>query len=231
MIESLIIEDDLIERLRLRSMLIDFGFTDVKVASSVQQARVLLEQTSPDILISDVFLQDGTVLDLLPTILQKTIPTIFVTASTDESIYQKIQQTEKQACGYLVKPFDKISLFSTIQLLLPQHNAAKVARNYLLVRDQKGQRKIKIEDISWLEASANYTVLVTATGKFVIKKSLRQTINEFGENFVRIHKKYGINIHHATQLRTDSIEILGQELPVSYACRKDFMAKWLSLHE
>jgi DNA-binding LytR/AlgR family response regulator len=221
----LIIDDDLMEQIRLRAMVGEFGYAKIQSVSSLKQARTALQKTSPSLLIADIYLHNETALELLADIQQQAIPTIFITASTDESLYQQLKESP-QTYGYLVKPFDKLTLFSTIRLVTanqaPPQNPDK---GFLMVRTQKGQKKIALDEILWLEASGNYSLVVTASEKFAVKQSLLRLAETLGDSFLRVHKRFCVNISKITHLNAHSVVVNNQEILVSYTRKRALMEK------
>lgn len=225
MTSVLIVEDDLMEQVRLRAMLGEFGYKQIQSVSSLKQARTAFQKVSPSLLIADIFLNNETSLELLDAIQQQAIPTIFITSSTDESLYRQLDQTF-QTYGYLVKPFDKLTLFSTIRLITAnQIPPQKPDKGFLMVRTQKGQKKIALDEILWLEASGNYALVVTASEKFAVKQSLLRLAETLGDPFVRVHKQFCVNISKITHLNAHSVVINNQEILVSYTRKRALMER------
>jgi DNA-binding LytR/AlgR family response regulator len=221
----LLIEDDLIEQVRVKAMLEEFGYTQIWVASSLKQARMALQKTSPSLVIADIFLQDETSLDMLTDMQQLAIPAIFITVSTDEKLYRQIDDGQS-SYGYLVKPFDKLTLFSTLRLILTNKTlTAKQSSDFMMVRTPKGQKRIMLHDVLWLESSGNYTLVVTASEKFAVKQSLRRLAETMGDSFMRVHKRYCVNVAKMTHLKAHSLIINAQEIPVSYMRKTALLEK------
>ncbi len=225
MTSVLIIEDDLLEQVRLRIILEELGYAQIESVSSVKQAHNALQKATPSLLIADIFLHEETSFDLLDTIQEQRIPAIFITVSTDERLYQQLE-LGPSAYGYLVKPFDKLTLFSTIRLVTANRPpSAKFTGNFLMVRTQKGQKKIAHDEILWIEAAGNYSLVVTASEKFAMKQSLVRFSETLGDSFLRVHKQFCVNILKITHLNAHSIVINNQEIPVSHRRKPALLEK------
>lgn len=175
--------------------------------------------------IVDIFLHSESALDLLTDIQHQLIPAIFITGSTDENLYRQVEDSQY---GYLVKPFNKLTLFATIRLISPnQASSATPAREFLMVRTHKAQKKIMLHEILWLESSGNYTVVVTAYEKLAVKQSMRGLAEIMGDSFLRVHKGYCVNIARITHLKAHSVVINDVEIPVSYM-RKSVLVEKLN---
>lgn len=212
------------EQVRIEKMLKEIGFSQIKVTSTLKQAREFLLQEKPSLVIADIALQEGSSLELLNCIRHYSIPTIFLAMPNDESVYKNIE-LDSPPHGYLVKPINKLTFFSTIRLLCYKQSVATQAANYLLIRANKGIKKVLTDDILWLEVSGNYTIVVTAKERLAMKKSLVYLQTEVGEDFVRVHKQYCVNIKQITHIRSNTVVVHNQEIPVSYARKKVLLSE------
>lgn len=225
----LLVEDNAIEQIKIKKILIELGYTNITCVSSVEKAKQTINTTNPTLLIADVFLTGETSLDLVK---EAFIPTIFITTSKDISLYNSLREKHKYA--YLIKPIESATLYSTINLLLSKPTETTNVHtdltedNALLIRQGKKQVRILFSSILWLESEGNYTFIITKSGKYVIKRSLHRTAEELTANFVQIHRKYFVNIKHLSQLKADSILINEHEFPVTKKFKKIFKKIFLA---
>src|SRR5262245_9515682 len=87
-------------------------------ASSVAEAALLLPQLSPDLLLLDVSLEDGTGFDLLDRFQGGGFKVIFTTAHDEFAI----KAFRYSALDYLLKPVDGEELLTAVQKLSLQGN-------------------------------------------------------------------------------------------------------------
>jgi two-component system, sensor histidine kinase and response regulator len=119
--ELLIVEDEGVTALHLRAHLEKLGYTITAVASSGEQALLILEQHRPDLVLMDVRL-DG---ELSGTQAAKIIderfrvPVIYMTAHNDNATIEEINTTG--GYGFLTKPIRAIDLHPVIQLAISRH--------------------------------------------------------------------------------------------------------------
>ncbi len=114
----LIVEDDPLIARGLKRRLNNLGYWVVSVVSSGQQAIEAAKDELPDLALMDIMLEgdmDGT--EAAAKIHSSlNIPTVFVTAHTEESVLAKAKIAEP--FGYLVKPYNERELRSTIEVAL-----------------------------------------------------------------------------------------------------------------
>ena len=118
MTKILILEDEAIVALDIKSALEELGFKVTDIASSYDEALSSVKKHTPDILLADINLvgsKDGieTVIDIQKI---KNIPVIYLTAYSDDKTINRAIKTNP------IKPFKREELKSTIFLGLHKIN-------------------------------------------------------------------------------------------------------------
>ncbi len=125
----LIVEDDAIINRHLQTCLLKVGYQVVGTASSGSEAIKLAHLVSPDLVLMDISLHgdiDGIeAAELIRA--WNDIPVIFLTAFADEQSLQRAKATNP--FGYILKPFDQRSLYSTIEMAVHKHHLEKRLRD------------------------------------------------------------------------------------------------------
>jgi two-component system KDP operon response regulator KdpE len=112
----LVVEDDREIRALMQSSLTVEGF-DVKTAVTVSEAKALLRNTPPDVMVLDLGLPDGDGIDLVHEVRRHhSLPILVVSARHQEA--QKIQLLDAGADDYLTKPFSVAELLARIRVAL-----------------------------------------------------------------------------------------------------------------
>lgn len=112
----LIVEDDPIIGLDIKSLLTQSGCKVVGIASNGSRSLDMLNTMSPNFVILDIYLGTGmNGIDIAEVIHEKyKIPYIFLTSFSDPDTVSAA--TEQSPYGYLVKPFQDQTLLTTIQI-------------------------------------------------------------------------------------------------------------------
>jgi CheY-like chemotaxis protein len=117
----LIVEDESIVALDIKSRLHGLGYTVAGMASSGEAALKAAESLQPDLVLMEIQLKGPR--DGFETSLRvkdkMEIPVIFLTAFADEATLQRARVTE--SFGYLLKPFEQQELTATIEMALYKH--------------------------------------------------------------------------------------------------------------
>lgn len=149
---------------------------DVAGAGSLREARLSLQTLSPDAVLADLQLRDGTGLELLSDYLGRNPDGAFYMVTGHGSIDNAVEALRHGARHYFEKPVDPIALARHLAWDLAAgrsgHELAKQLAPYLTVRDP-----VMIEALSDLPrfAASGEPVLIqgeTGTGKELVARAL-----------------------------------------------------------
>jgi CheY-like chemotaxis protein len=117
----LIVEDEHIVAMGIKRMLKNLGYTVTGVASSGEDAINKTESTFPDVVLMDIMLKgDVDGVEAAKTIKAKfKVPVVYLTAYSDNNILDRAKRTDP--FGYIIKPFDEMDLYSSIEVALHRH--------------------------------------------------------------------------------------------------------------
>lgn len=117
-ITLLIVEDDRPSAILLSQMLGKSGYRCLEPVESGELAITAAAEQRPDLVLMDITLAGGIDgIEAASRIYQQfSIPTVFITASTDDTTMQRAMKANPY--GYVLKPYDKNMLHATIELAL-----------------------------------------------------------------------------------------------------------------
>ncbi len=119
----LVVEDQDQLATYIKFSLKSFGYDVPETASTGEQAVTLADEIKPDLILMDIILSgdiDG--IEASKRIrAQNDIPIIYLTGHNDKSIIEKARTTHPY--GFLIKPFKKAELQTTIEIALYKHKA------------------------------------------------------------------------------------------------------------
>lgn len=149
----LIVEDEFIVANDLRLMLQKAGYTVVGIASSVVQARKLIESKQPDWILIDIILKgDLTGIDLARELMTQRIPFLFISANTNQEILEAAKTTNPY--GFLVKPFREKDLLVMLDIAFFRHEM-----------EAKQQQPVILQDTGMVGRSVAFANLLDHIGK------------------------------------------------------------------
>jgi len=230
-----IVEDEMIIALGISEALKELGYDVTEAANNYTQALEMIHRERPDILLLDIQLsghKDG--IDLALRVKKDfQIPFIFLTANADIATVERAKATSAHA--YLVKPFRKNDLYTSIEICL--HNYAQSQKkekvpddgNYIIkdsIFIKQGQyfHKVRLDDIMFLESDNNYVNVHTRYNKMLVRSTIQDYLDLIGQkHFFRVHRSYAVNIHHIQTINTEYLVINETQIPIGKAYRDQLL--------
>ena len=119
----LVVEDEAIVALDIRTQLERLGYTVVGTAATVQQACRMADEFQPDLVLMDIHLQgEGDGIDAAGQIRRgRAVPVVFLTAYADCKTLARAKRV--QPYGYIVKPFTAVTLTEKIDKIFERVEA------------------------------------------------------------------------------------------------------------
>ena len=178
----------------------------------VREGVGLINEHSPDLVILDTKLKDGSGFDLVRHFDKPDFKIIFLSASMDYAI----KAIKFSAVDYILKPIDEeeltLAINKAVDMIRFEENLQQKALGGSIQDLAKSQRLVlktsdqlhvvSIEDIVRIEADGNYSTFHTQDGKkILVSKSMKEYEEELLEHgFHRVHKSHIFNIHKMSHL-------------------------------
>lgn len=232
-LKIVILEDELIVVRDLKKKLTDLGYDVIANFDNGKDLIQFLKHTNCDLLLADIQLKGD--LDGIETVKAiKNIskaPVIFITAQSDHATFNDAKNTKPAA--YLVKPYNNFDLQTSIELTLENHlntsdpdNSNYVIDEKIFVRGKNRFERIDLMDIQYLEASGNYTDIITEKNKYVVTAKLGQLEKQLQEvYFLRCHRSFMVNLKLVDGFDDSNVYINDKKIPISKNIKKEFLEK------
>ena len=118
----LIVEDEIITAMDLAAELEGMGYLVVDTVGTGQEAIEKVELFRPDLVLMDIVLRgDMDGIQVAEQIHDLNIPVVYLSAYSDDTTVERAKKTFP--FGYLIKPYQKDELYSTIETALQQHKS------------------------------------------------------------------------------------------------------------
>jgi two-component system response regulator AlgR len=204
----LIVDDEELARLRLRTLLADCVSPPVQVVGEAGSAAAALQWLATqraDVLLLDIHMPglDGLQLAQRLRGLPRRPALIFVTAHPEHAL----AAFEVQAIDYLTKPVRRARLQEALERAahwLQQESSAPpsgfggmgaalpgapAASGGVIVVHDRGERvRVPLSDLLYLRAEAKYVCLRTAQRSYLIDEPLSELEQRLDDGFVRVHR-------------------------------------------
>ncbi len=223
----LIVEDELIVAHHLAAVIRDEGHPNTRIAKTYKEALKLIDEFQPQLILTDIMLGANADGIRLGQHINETlnIPFIYITSHGSIEMIREASKTKPNA--YLVKPFKTPDLLAAIELAvnstIPESKAE--AANKIWIKDGNSLIPFNANDILFLQADQNYTYIHTTNNKpKLVRHFLSATQNMLPEGFfIRVHKSYLVNIRQIKEIKTSTV-LVGQEtVPVGRTYRADLL--------
>lgn len=216
--------------------------TSVAEADGVVSGLKKIHELQPDIVFTDVEMDDGTGMDMLSKLSEIKFQVIFITAHNKYAI----DAFRFSAIDFLTKPINPDELAKSVQkaesniknklfleqvAVMNERNLAKSEKKIVL-KELDAIHIIKVKDLICCEASGIYTTFFIDNNKqIVVSKNLKE-YEEILEpyDFLRVHNSFLINANKIEKFEKNDGGFLimegGQRVPVSQR-KKDVVISFL----
>ena len=235
----LIVEDDLSFALELDMLVREVGYKVLGRVDNSAEALEMILTESPDIILMDIDIKGKlTGIEIAQQIKHLDIPVLFITSFGKEEYYNQAKETN--FIGYMVKPVNKYSLRSALELSLRSLSSKQVdlsenpnsdlgkkeainantfpLKEYLFFKKKGIFQKVKIEDILYLQANDDYCLIHIEGNNFLASQRLSQMEKMLQSySFLRIHRSYLVNLKRITSIdpTVNVVHLNEQKIPYS----------------
>jgi DNA-binding LytR/AlgR family response regulator len=225
----LIVEDQILVAEDIAADLNEMGFTVTDIAMSAAECFLSFDQIEPDIVLMDIRIKGELngieVAQILKN--RSNPPIIFLTSNTDEATLKKALKTDPYS--FISKPYNKVDLKAAIEIAFNLHNESDIPRDKnakdststFFVKSGNVFKRIKLDEIFYLEASGSYSTIFSLDNQYVVASNLQKLETKMvNHNFIRIHKSHLINLSHIDAFNQFSIIINKKSLPIGRKYRE-----------
>ena len=227
MITCLIVDDNDMSRLTLHQLALQTGSLQVTgECKDAMEAHRNITAHPPDLVFLDIEMPGMTGIELLKILPKKTL----VILTTSKKQYAAEAFT-LNVVDYLVKPVTLPRLLQAVEkvrdiLLRNDSEVNTVEDNYLFIRDNNILKKIKVDDILWIEAMGDYIKIRTQNQWHIVHttlKSVEEKINS--PRLMRVHRSYIISLDKIDSIEEGVVNIFNTPIPVAESYRSKLIQK------
>lgn len=222
-LKILIVEDEVLIAETIKIYLNERGHAITDAVITYEDALHSIKTNRPDVVLIDIILfGDKSGIDLAEEIVNEgyQIPFVFLTSQYDERIMNKAIALYPQ--GYLIKPIQKESLWTTVELANNNFNAI-LEKNKLCIEDGGDTYFMDIDDIMYINADHVYVnIMCKSQGVKIIRSSLSKIYNLLDKKqFVQCHRSYVVNLNYIDKFDEHSFMVNQEIIPISRSKRDE----------
>ena len=130
---------------------------------------------------------------------------------------------ELNISDYLLKPFSFERFLKAVNkavgsskkvTAIPAEKLTEKPKTIFL-RENKKYTQVEIDSILYLEASGNYTKVITKNETLTIREKISELLNSFqAEDFIQIHKSFAVAVKHIKSIEGNRVFIEDHEIPI-----------------
>ncbi len=218
-IRTMLVDDEPLALNRLRKFLAQEPDVEI-VGECVNGSEAIgrIHQEQPDLVFLDLHMPQLSGLDVVRALPADALPAIvFVTAHDQHAV----EAFEVQATDYLLKPFTRDRLQAAVRRVRERLQASSRPRpgqpaaaaaptepplpqlNRFAVKEGNQTLFVKTQEVDYIEAAANYVVLCTPRGNFILRETLRNLEASLSPAmFVRISRSLIVNLDRIKAIRS-----------------------------
>lgn len=213
----LLVEDSQIWQAKMRMILSELNFCNLHCCNDLNNAKNYLLENKPDLIIADIQLGEESFFDLPINLVDKNVPILFTTISEDYKNYSFSNIYNNSS--FLVKPFHKLTVLSSIELLFKNSEILsrdKVQKGITVKGPHSESIFIKSESIVFVKATLNNNIIQTFRSKYIYKASLSNLLDELGDDMIKTHKSYLVNkkLMNDINLKDLTINVNNEIIPI-----------------
>ena len=214
-IKTILVDDEPLAQQRMKDLLAEHA--DIEIAGECttgQQARTMIEQVKPDLLLLDVQMPRMTGIKLVQLLGETELPLI-VFVSAHEGF--AVDAFDTRAVDYLLKPVRPERLRRSLERVRdqlaaihdepvaketsdPSGEPRRISR--LMVKANDRVVFVKNEQVDWIESAGNYVIVYVGEERHIIRETMASLERGLPPaDFVRLNRSLIVNVGRIVELK------------------------------
>lgn len=190
------------------------------------EAHQRITQNPPDLVFLDIEMPGMTGIELIRSLPKK--PLIILTTSNKD---YAIEAFELNVVDYVLKPVTLPRLLLAVDKareVMRRNNSEinQVDEDYIFIRDNGSLKKIRLEEILWIEAMGDYIKIYTAGKWHIVHTTLKAVEEKLRSNrLMRVHRSYIVALDKIDSIEDGLLNIMNTPIPVAESYRSQLLKK------
>lgn len=225
----IIVDDNKMARTALKKLIEQVAFLELQeeCASSVEAYNYLIKETV-DLIFLDVEMPGMTGIELVRNLEKRPI-IILITSKTDYAV----EAFELNVADYIIKPVTLSRFMAAVSKAkeLFEIKGQKIELNekdkeYMFVRSNSILTKIKVKDITYIQALGDYVNIYTLDNRYTVHITLKGMEEKLPQDkFYRLHRSYLIALDHIDKVEEGTAFIGKHPVPIGEQYKKELLRK------
>lgn len=227
MITCLIVDDNDLSRLTLHQLALQTGRLQVTgECKDAIEAHRNITANPPNLVLLDIEMPGMTGIDLLKILPKETL----VILTTSQRQYAA-EAFDLNVVDYLVKPVGLPRLMQAIDkvqdiMMRTDTEVTSAVDDYLFIRDNNLLKKLKLDEILWIEAMGDYVKIRTESQWHIVHSTLKAVEEKINSSrLMRVHRSYIISLDKIDSIEDGAVNIENTPIPVAESYRPKLIQK------
>jgi DNA-binding LytR/AlgR family response regulator len=221
------VDDNDLSRLTLHKLALQTGRLQVTgECKDAIEAHRNITANPPDLVLLDVEMPGMTGIELLKILPKDTLAIL----TTSQKQYA-VEAFDLNVVDYLVKPVNLPRLMQAIDkvrdiLMRSDSEVTSAAEDYLFIRDNNVLKKLRLEEILWIEAMGDYVKIRTESQLHIVHSTLKAVEEKLNSGrLMRVHRSYIISLDKIDSIEDGVVNISNNPIPVAESYRSKLIQK------
>lgn len=226
--KCLIVDDNIIARTILKQLVKrDPGLTLVAECSDAIEAYQKIISEPVDLLLLDIEMEGMSGIELVKSLGNKNLIIIFTTSKKKYAA----EAFDLNVADYITKPVNTVRFLQAIEKAKEIFRSKKLQVKveddaFLFFRDSNIVRRLRIEEILYVEAMGDYVKLYTSDAFYSIHSSLKEVESKLPDaRFLRVHRSFIIQVGKIDTIEGGTLIINRKMVPVADSYRAALNAR------
>ncbi len=218
----IIVDDEELSRLAIKKCVEQTQFLKlVGVCNDAMEATEVLQNEKVDLVFLDIEMPNMSGIDLVKNF---EVPQIIFITSKSEFASEAF---ELDVTDYIVKPVELprfLKAANKAKEIYDSKGIAEVHTDHVFIKQDSRYIKIKLEEIFYIEALADYVNIYLENKRHTILSTMKAIEAKLPDDqFVRVHRSYIVRIDRIKEIEDNTI-VMGEKLiPVSRSYKENLM--------
>lgn len=225
----IIVDDNKMARTATRQLVAQVDFLNlVQECSSPIEAFNYLKKETVDLIFLDIEMPEMTGIELIKNLKQHPL-VILITAKKEYAV----EAFELNVADYIVKPVELSRFMMAVARAKEVFDSkdqkletSEGEKDYIFVRSDSVLTKIKIKEITYIQAMGDYVNIFAGEKRHTVHITLKGIEEKLPNNlFYRLHRSYLIAINHIDNVEENTAYIGKHPIPIGEQYKKELLKR------
>jgi DNA-binding LytR/AlgR family response regulator len=225
--KCIVVDDDEVAGLKVVSVARSFPILNiVKVFTSAEKSVAFIEKEKIEVLFLDIDMPGINGLEFRKKVLQ--IPVcVYITSHPEYAV----DSFELETLDFIIKPLQlerfaqavkRIEEFMDIKQKASLYELS-FGNDFIYIKEGYEQTKVKLQDVLYLEALKDYTLLITPQKRHCVLSSIGNLLKEVQfKQFIRVHRSFAVQKNYIQKIGTQNLTLTNATIiPIGHSYKNN----------